>query len=352
MVKAEKEEKIRVEQLMSKKEIVDKRNIELVTDIQALQAKIIELMYIKDASYTETDISLLSEEILPFNLYTLDQYYSKKGQSSVSLYCKRDTNEYYVLKAIDFYKKLKSDKKTIERQLENVKREFINMMKASEGKEKNVAKPIYLIYNKRFALFLMEFGGENVDEYWNPGVKITLDYYEAFKQLAYGLSKIHSKLIHHGDIKPQNILFDNTNYKFTDFGSSKRFNSVREFEKTTMNFSGKVVEATLLYLPPEIQIPILQKKPTGENINFHKVDVYSLALTIYSMIIKRYPYDERELVQENMDRYPEFLQKVGKNIDQQTNIPKKEILKNTLLRCLSLDPHDRYTSEDISNMLQ
>ncbi|KAF9739621.1 Mitogen-activated protein kinase kinase kinase YODA [Paraphaeosphaeria minitans] len=41
--------------------------------------------------------------------------------------------------------------------------------------------------------------------------------------LAHALSHIHSKLIKHKDIKPQNILFHNNRVVLADFGISKIF---------------------------------------------------------------------------------------------------------------------------------
>ena len=161
-------------------------------------------------------------------------------------------------------------------------------MKASESEY--VVRPISLYFNLRYALFLMEYGGSSIDNYWlDPAT--SLNYVNAFKQLVYGLYKMHGKLIHHGDIKPQNILFlGNTNtFKFIDFGASLIFSSEEQFNKTTTKFGGKIHEGTRLYMPPEIQIPLENNQRGGENIKWEEVDVFSLAFTIYSMIIKRYP---------------------------------------------------------------
>ena len=308
----------------------------------------IEDKYIKDGSYTNTNFDQLKELILPFAKYEPFTSEILHGQNIVTFYKDKFNHQVFALKRIDFHQVVNCNNTlTIEIQKDRLKLEFINQMKASESEY--VVRPISLYFNLRYALFLMEYGGHSIDNYWlDPTTN--LNYVKAFKQLAYGLYKMHGKLIHHGDIKPQNILFlGNTNtFKFIDFGASLTFSSEEQFNKTTTRFGGKLQEGTSLYLPPEIQIPLENNQIGGENIKWEEVDVFSLAFTIYSMIIKRYPNNEGKL-KNNFHTYPQFLIMVEKNLESIVKMGKKEQFKQLILRCLSLNPLDRCCPLDIFN---
>ncbi len=104
----------------------------------------------------------------------------------------------------------------------------------------------------------------------NTALEITLE-------LADALYLVHSKNIIHGDIKPANIVFRNDECPvLTDFGISKRVNV-----SDTQNSHAPHVLASPGYASPEIM--------QGQDFN-HKVDIYSLGVVLYEMLVGEKPY--------------------------------------------------------------
>ena len=336
-----------INKLALDKLLLKKINQDQKEKIESLELAIIS-NNIKDLPYTVDRLDDLTDELLPPTLYKRDRNFHKKCQhhNTVHLYQHLKSNELFILKQVDFFEKCKYGGKYIDSEKELLKREFVNMMKASE-KNEYVTKPIHLYFNERYGLFLMEYGGKSIDEYWNPPTH--LDYVAAYRQLASGLHLLHSKFIYQGDIKPENILCHKGRYKFTDFGASVNFTE-EQFNKTTINFRGKILEVTPRYLPPEIQIPIKNEIQVGENIKWEAVDSYSLAFTIYSMIIRRPPLEEEKL-KNSEATYQEFLRTVEYYIEKEAMSSVKKVLKNIILTCLSFNPHMRYTPQQIMEML-
>ena len=323
--------------------------------------------YITDASNTNIDLLTLKEEIIPTSDYKLNRdyiYISSKKEEELNLcelYRQIHTQEYVLLKTYDFYETNNGGKAEIETKKELLKREFIDGKKACEG-NLHIIEPKYLYFNLQFALLLIEFGGVSITEFWGFGENNPtageLDYVEAFRQLAIGLSDIHTKSIYHGDICPQNIFFRDNIYKFASFGIShsiqEEFNSygISGFPICRNNqFGGILGKLNLLYLPPEVQIYRLDNEGGEEDINWGKVDIYSLAFTIYSMIIKRDPEEEGKL-KENSCTYPEFLKMVETNLENLVTIPNKQKLMDAILMCLSYHPQYRCLPMEIADILQ
>ena len=80
-----------------------------------------------------------------------------------------------------------------------------------------------------------------------------------------GVSYLHQNNILHGDIKPENILVFEKNYKLTDFGMSKII------YKDKLEISKKIY--TFIYRPPEV----------NENTVALKSDIWSLGCTFYEI---------------------------------------------------------------------
>jgi len=189
---------------------------------------------------------------------------------------------------------------------------------------------------------LMKYGGISLKK--ATKTVLGLDYIRLFYPLFEGIQKLQSHKYAHTDIKPDNILYSNTDNKLylIDFGLMQKFSKVKN------NFSLLMHDYT--YYPPEMKIlaskhrvlhtdlynfilgnydskffsiPLLQRKITGYDyqnelmtaINFgtatsttkytklfdpKKLDSYSLAITMYSCIF----------FSGNESKYTSFLQDI------------------------------------------
>lgn len=163
----------------------------------------------------------------------------------------------------------------------------------------NIIKLISYEINDKMALILMEYCQEgNLFNFINDELiekniyikeKTALDI---FKQVVSAVFFIHSnkyenKTIQHRDIKIENILKFDNQYKLCDFGSASTEtlypsrvskNQVKEqfsiYERTT----------TFIYRPPE-----MVDEYSGFNVN-EKVDVWMLGCVLFTLLYKKHPF--------------------------------------------------------------
>lgn len=140
-----------------------------------------------------------------------------------------------------------------------------------------------------------------------------------FLKILEGVKFLHSKNICHGDIKPQNILFNDKEVKLTDFGTSKFIENV--FVKT-VDAGG-----TWAYMAPEI---------AGSNKRYLISDIYSLGVLLYQLLTGRTPHETPIQVVNNIP-FP-------KPREINDNISKS--MEEIILRALQRNPEDRYQSID------
>lgn len=136
-----------------------------------------------------------------------------------------------------------------------------------------------------WAFIVMEFcNGSDLYEYLyknGPLCETLANYW--FAQVCRGLKFLHQELkIFHGDIRLENILFNNYIAKLADFMAAKRgWNDQTNQPLMTMAQSGKMA-----YFSPQK----LQVLSTGEKYNPFAADIWAIGVILYLMINAEFPF--------------------------------------------------------------
>ncbi len=151
------------------------------------------------------------------------------------------------------------------------------------------------------------------------------------KDLCCALIACHEQNIIHRDIKPANIYrSDNNIYKLGDFGVSRILDHTMYATRT----------GTELYMAPEVA-----KREQYNN----SADIYSLGLVLYWLLNNcRLPF---EIPQLDGEAQRKALSQRLKGDKIPRPLRGSETLKNVVLKALSYDSNDRYTSQEMYNAL-
>lgn len=164
-------------------------------------------------------------------------------------------------------------------------------------------------------LFKGQSMSEELSDYGFKNPKTIINISQIFLNILEGVNFLHSKNICHGDIKPQNILFNDQEVKLTDFGTSKFIEDV--FVKT-VDAGG-----TWAYMAPEI---------AGSNKRYLISDIYSLGVLLYQLLTGRTPHETPIQVINNLP-FPK-----PREINDNISVDLEEII----LKALQRNPEDRY----------
>ncbi|VEU59523.1 serine/threonine-protein kinase [Mesomycoplasma neurolyticum] len=155
------------------------------------------------------------------------------------------------------------------------------------------------------------------------------DTVEYAKQIALGLKAIHDVNANHRDIKDTNIMITNLNeIKIVDLG-------IAIDDKTKRVTGEQKVVGSPHYIPGEISTYKREKSSI-------KIDVYSLGITIYQMLLGRVPFDGENFI-EILDKHRKAPVPRIKSLKPTTS----NGLINVILKALAKNPKDRY-----NNMLE
>ena len=146
------------------------------------------------------------------------------------------------------------------------------------------------------------------------------------RQLCSALEAAHNEGVVHRDLKPQNILIDQSdNIYVSDFGLAKSLES----EATMMTRTGQIL-GTPRYMSPE--------QVEAREVD-HRADIYSMGLIIYEMFTADIPFRGESAMQLMYQRVTAAPQ------DPRTIFPEMpDYLANIILKCLERDPTKRYQS--------
>jgi serine/threonine-protein kinase len=147
--------------------------------------------------------------------------------------------------------------------------------------------------------------------------------------VALGLGAAHRQGIVHRDVKPQNVMLNESGLvKLTDFGIASMYKDVEAERLTT---TGMTLGTVQYYAPEQAQ---------GEIVS-PSADVYALGIVLYEMLTGRTPFDGDTPVAIAM-----------KHIQDEPDPPSMynpripQGLERVIMRCLAKDPRERYKDGD------
>jgi serine/threonine protein kinase len=142
-----------------------------------------------------------------------------------------------------------------------------------------------------------------------------------FEQVLAGVTHLHDLGMSHGDIKPHNVLVSGDHAKITDFGSSILPEDM--YARTREN------GGTILYSAPEVVGSTRRGRSRAEVFS---ADIYGLGVLLYHLVTSRVPHDTLSQVA----RHTPFPR------PREINRSVCPALEEVILRCLALDPIDRW----------
>ncbi|CAN9390734.1 unnamed protein product [Alternaria alternata] len=145
-----------------------------------------------------------------------------------------------------------------------------------------------------------------------------------FTQLVGAVSYVHNKSCVHRDLKLENILLDkHGDVKLVDFGFTREYEGKSNYLQTWCG--------TICYSAPEML--------KGEKYAGEKVDVWSLGIILYALLVGELPFDEDdEMVTKNKilkeePKYPEHFPQQARELCSSL-LSKRPILRPTLAEIL------------------
>lgn len=231
------------------------------------------------------------------------------------------------------------------------------------------AKPLALDYEVQLAEselefsyahfeIIFEFAGEPLSEFAELGFS---DIYNLIRQSANTLSILHNAEVAHYDIKPGNLLYDGDKNLLRVMNMESAFG----YESKRIEYKGGLWERelmfTLEFASPEILKANSKKSMASLNSVMLCADVYSWAMSFYSLILsksqcdlineaKRYKLGTEEDHTKFLDTVSFGLKKVKLKTEEEEK--KMVVVKGELLKALNYKPEKRPSMSEIVNSLK
>lgn len=200
----------------------------------------------------------------------------------------------------------------------------------------NILKADHFDRDGNIPYLVMKFcGGGSLDK--KIGRMENEDVLKVIKDMASGLSYLHQCNIVHQDIKPANILIDDSSgtpvYVLSDFGISSKTKTRLSHSVNQKNQGTSMTEA---YAPPE---KFSSKKE--DRRPDRKGDIFSFGISIYELVTGGLPFDELSTGRQ--------LQYDDAEVD--FDDIEDETIRDIVERCMEPDKEDRPSAEDILDLL-
>ena len=200
----------------------------------------------------------------------------------------------------------------------------------------NILKADHFDRDGNIPYLVMKFcGGGSLDK--KIGRMENEEVLKVIKDMASGLSYLHQCNIVHQDIKPANILIDDSSgtpvYVLSDFGISSKTKTRLSHSVNQKNQGTSMTEA---YAPPE---KFSSKKE--DRRPDRKGDIFSFGISIYELVTGGLPFDELSTGRQ--------LQYDDAEVD--FDDIEDETIRDIVERCMEPNKEDRPSAEDILNLL-
>lgn len=145
----------------------------------------------------------------------------------------------------------------------------------------NLLKCYDIYENKDLKLLIMEYcSGETLEKYLGKKRKLTEQQaVDILRQIMNGVAVLHEHKIVHRDLKTENIMEHQGQYKIIDFGFSKKLEIANQSEQ---------IKNTLLGTPTTMAPEVFLRKNYGL-----KADIWSIGIIFFEMVFGVQPYDSR-----------------------------------------------------------
>lgn len=256
-----------------------------------------------------------------FDGYTIIRNISSSPRSHVYLASDEETKENVILKIPSI--ELQEDKAYLERFL-------LEDWIAKKINNEHVVKSFLQTRKKNFLYNVSEYiQGQTLTQWIKDNPKPKLENVRnIIEQIAKGLYAFHNLEMLHQDLRPENVLIDESDsVKIIDFGST-RVEGIADIDTVMQQHS---LQGTALYSAPEYFLGYL-----GTN----RSDIFSLGVITYQMLSGKFPYGTNIAKCENA-RQQKKLKYTPLFEDENSKIPLW--IDEALKKALAIDPNDRYS---------